>query len=283
MDEDSAVFDYKDKPQPFGIQKTHRDMVKFSHKSDHGLQPVSHFIASASAHAVASRFAREQVLHSFQSASRLVEPAPRDQEDLLAILRACDTIFLVDDSPSMRKMWDGVMKILEFATNKATEYDLTGIDIHFMNNMPMNADNIRSYTRAKEILSRVDPIGSTPLYDQLCRHLNDFMDRFDKDGKKVDFPNYNLIVLTDGEPNAEEEDDDEISDEEDAEQNQGAYRLIRKKIVEVADYLKEKRARKHQLGIQFCQIGNDAKAERFFQYLDDEIKKKYKLKFDVSL
>ena len=282
MDEESAVFDYKDKPHPFGIQKTHRDMVKFSHKSDHGLQPVSHFLASEARRAVAKRFAREQMRFSFQSTNMLMAPASRDQEDDLAMLRLCDTVFLVDDSPSMRKMWEGVLKILHFATNKATEYDLTGIDIHFMNNMDKNTDNIKSYTRAREVLSRVDPIGSTPLYAQLCRHLDYFLNLFDQDGKKPDFPNYNLIVLTDGEPDAEEEDEDDISDEQDAEQTSGAYRLIRKKIVEVAEYLESKRARKNILGIQFCQIGNDAAATKFFGYLDDEIKKRFRLKRDVS-
>ena len=99
-----------------------------------------------------------------------------------------------------------------------------------------------------------------------------------KGDKRLNFKNYNLIILTDGELDYVDEDEDEISDVEDAE----PYRLVRKKIVETAQILEVRRARRDILGIQFCQIGGNPDAEQFFQYPDDEIKKNHKLKRDVS-
>ena len=283
MDPDSAIFDYQGKPNPFGIQKNHRDMVKFGHKSDHGLPPACHFLTTEASRAVRMRQAQELSVESLQLSTKPMNLVSRGQEDKLAILKACDTVFLVDDSPSMRKSWSDVLKLLQYATNKATLYDTDGIDVHFMNDMESNTDRVRSYTRASEILRKVDLNGSTPLYSSLCRHLDYFLHCFDKRGKQPDFKNYNLIILTDGEPDHESEDEDEISDMEDAEQKKGAFRLIRKKIVETAQILDGERARKDQLGIQFCQIGSDEGAKQFFEYLDNDIKKNHKLKRDVNL
>lgn len=87
---------------------------------------------------------------------------------------------------------------------------------------------------------------------------------------------------TTGEPSPESEDEDDISDQEDAKKNKAAFRLIRKRIVEVAKKLDDVEAEPGQVGIQFCQIGNDRDAAVFFEYLDDRIKGKYKIGRDVS-
>ena len=90
-------------------------------------------------------------------------------------------------------------------------------------------------------------------------------------------------MLTDGEPNDEWEDEDDISDQEDAKKNKAAFRLIRKKSIEVAKALDapEVDAELGQVGIQFCQIGNDRDATAFFEFLDDRLKGKAKLGRDV--
>lgn len=269
-------------PEPLGVQRNHREMVKFSHKADHGLQPVSNFLAAEASRVTTERDARHQAIQRTRAPNKQPPPLANGQEDELAILHHCDTVFLVDDSPSMGKRWDLLMTILGDAVNKATCYDWDGVDIYLMNNMQMSEKNVRSQAMASAFLSKVQPTGSTPIYYWLCRLLDNFLYKYNKHGKEVDFKNYNLIVITDGEPNPEDESDDEISDQEDAEQNKGAYRLIRKKIVETAKYLDENRAPKDLLGIQFCQIGNNEEAAQFFKYLDDDIKKKNRLKRDVS-
>lgn len=126
--------------------------------------------------------------------------------------------------------------------------------------------------------------GSTPLLLQLSNHLDYYRRIFEERGaNEINFKGYNLIILTDGEPNKAFEDPDDISDPEDAKVNSAAYRLIRKKIVDMARALDKAQAEPTQVGIQLCQIGNDEGAHAFFRYLDDELKGKYKLGRDASV
>lgn len=46
--------------------------------------------------------------------------------------------------------------------------------------------------------------------------------------------------------------------------------------------LDEEDAEPGQVGIQFCQVGNDRDATIFFEYLDDRLKGRHKLGRDVS-
>lgn len=199
-------------------------------------------------------------------------------------LDSYDTVFLVDDSPSMSgERWDLVKKILDYSTTVATYYDQDGVDVHFLNNKTANQDHIKDPVIAVEVHQNIVLKGSTPLLDQLSKHLNYYRRKFEKRGvNEINFKGYNLIILTDGEPNEEFEDPDDISDREDAKCNSAAYRLIRKKIVEMARALDEAQAERTQVGIQFCQIGNDELAHKFFRYLDDKLKGRYKLDRDVG-
>ncbi|KAK3170567.1 hypothetical protein OEA41_002648 [Lepraria neglecta] len=85
------------------------------------------------------------------------------------------------------------------------------------------------------------------------------------------------------EPNDEWEDEDDISDQEDAKKNKAAFRLILKKIIEVAKALDvlEVDAELGQVGIQFCQIRNDRDATAFFEFLDVRLKGKAKIGRDT--
>ena len=165
----------------------------------------------------------------------------------------------------------------------ATRYDTDGIDIHFLNNTKANQDNVRDPEIAVQIHHDIALRGSTPLLDHLSRHLKGYLQKFRQAKYSVDYKCYNLIVLTDGEPNDEWEDEDDISDQADAKKNKAAFRLIRKKITEVAKALDapEVDAELGQVRIQFCQIGNDRDATAFFEFLDDRLKGKAKLRRDV--
>lgn len=274
MDKDSAVIEYPGSPRPFGVDRNHKEMARFSNDDAHALEPAIHFLARVARTALA-------IIPEIPSPP---EPGPPDVEDKFSVLSGFDTVFLVDDSPSMNgQRWELVNKILDYSTAVATSYDPDGIDVHFFNNTTANQDNIRDRAVAVEIHRNIFLKGNTPIRDQLSRHLNSYLRKYRRRPEDhLNYKGYNLIVLTDGEPNPEREDDDDISDHEDARITKPAFRMIRKLVVDVAHALDEEGAEKSQIGIQFCQIGNDAEAHAFFKYLDDRLKGKWKLKRDVS-
>ncbi|KAL8791321.1 MAG: hypothetical protein Q9195_005940 [Heterodermia aff. obscurata] len=280
VDKDSAVFEYPGSPRPFGVDRNHKEMIKFSDDDAHALEPAVYFLA---------QFARDALIARYQRENYTALPPPPaarrpDLEDKFSILDSYDTVFLVDDSPSMAgERWDLVKKILDYSTSLATSYDPDGIDVHFLNNKSANKDNVKDQAVAVDIHQRIVLRGNTPLYGQLSRHLASYLKKFNDRGDDFNFKGYNLIVLTDGEPNQEWEDPEEISNAEDAKVTSAAFRLIRKKIVSVARKLDEAEAERGQVGIQFCQIGNDEGARKFFDYLDNHLRGKWNLDRDVSV
>lgn len=249
-------------------------MARFSNDDAHALEPAIHFLAQVARNA----------LTTTPKMPSPPEPDPTNAEDKYSVLSRFDTVFLVDDSPSMNgQRWELVNKILDYSTAVATSYDPDGIDVHFFNNTTANQDNVRDRAVAVHIHRNIFLKGNTPIRDQLSRHLNNYLRKYRKRSEDdINFKGYNLIVLTDGEPNPEREDLEDISDQEDARVTKPAYRMIRKLIVDVAHALDMEGAERSQIGIQFCQIGNDAEAHAFFKYLDDRLKGKWRLKRDVS-
>ena len=260
------------------MDRNHKEMVKFSSDDAHALEPAIFFLAQFARDALMARHRRNA------SMTLRSTPAPRnpDAEDKFSILDSYDTVFLVDDSPSMAgERWDLVKKILDYSTALATTYDPDGIDVHFLNNKSANQDNVKDQAVAVDIHQRIVLRGNTPLYDQLSRHITGYLKKFQGRGDDFNFKGYNLVILTDGEPNKMWEDPDEISDPEDAKVTSAAFRLIRKKIVSIARALDDNEAERGQVGIQFCQIGSDPGARNFFDYLDNRLKGKWKLQRDV--
>lgn len=254
-------------------------MAKFSNDVDHALKPAIHFLATIASNAIK--------LENLRTISPPPPPAQvsaeNGAEDRFSLLADYDTVFLVDDSPSMRgEKWELVQKILNYSTVVAARYDEDGIDVHFMNNTRASQDNVKDPDIAVKIHHGVELRGNTPTLNRLSRHLKDYLQRFKAANYAADFKYCNLIVLTDGEPNPEYENESDISDREDAKKNKAAFRLIRKRIVEVAKKLDDEDAEPGQIGIQFCQIGNDHDATVFFEYLDDRLKGRHKLRRDVS-
>ena len=92
-------------------------MAKFSNDGAHALQPAVYFLANVANEAL--------VLQTARSGAVLVpppQPAPVDGEghkieDRFSILESYDTVFLIDDSPSMGgENWELVQKILDYST-----------------------------------------------------------------------------------------------------------------------------------------------------------------------
>ena len=280
VNKDSAVIEYPGCPIPFGVDRNHKEMARFSNADAHALEPAINFLAKIARSSLTA-------LNRRQTSTPLPAPSVRgntDGEDKFSVLSRFDTVFLVDDSPSMNgDRWELVSKILDYSTAVAALYDPDGIDVHFFNNIAKNQDNVKDPAVAVEIHQNIYLKGNTPIRDQLSRHLNGYLKKYRRRPEDdLNFKGYNLIVLTDGEPNPEREDPSDISDIEDAKVTKPAYRMIRKMIVDIAHELDSDRAEKTQIGIQFCQIGNDPAAHTFFKYLDDRLKGKHKLKRDVS-
>ena len=258
-------------------------MAKFSNEDDHALKPAILFLATVAANAIEREKARLRPTILPPPPPAPVNSEGHSVEDRFSILEGYDTVFLIDDSPSMRgEKWELVQRILDYSIVVAARYDPDGIDIHFMNNTRANQDGIKDSNFGTTLHHGIELRGSTPTLDKLSRHLGVYYQRFKAAGFSADFKGYNLIVLTDGEPNPEDEDESDLSDQDDARKHKAAFRLIRKKIVEIAKKLDKEEAERAQVGIQFCQIGNDEDATEFFQYLDDRIKGRHNLRRDVS-
>lgn len=120
-------------------------------------------------------------------------------EDKFSILEDYDTTFLIDDSASMRgEKWELVQKILNYSTVMATRYDTNGIDVHFMNNIKANQNEVKDPKIAAKIYQNIELRGGTPTRDRLSRHLGSYLQKFKAKSWSADFKGYNLIVLTDG-------------------------------------------------------------------------------------
>ena len=145
----------------------------------------------------------------------------------------------------------------------AARYKDGGIEVHFMNNTEANQHHVKDPDIAMMIHPGIELRNDTPIRDWLSRHLKDLIQKFKAADHPTDLKYYNIIALTDGIPNPECEDEGDRSDQEDADENRVAFRIIRKRIVEVAKTLDEE-YEPGKIGIQFCQIGNDHDALAFF-------------------
>ena len=258
-------------------------MAKFSNDDDHALKPAVHFLATVAANAIEREKARSRPTIVPPPPPAPVDSEGNNVEDPFSVLKGYDTVFLIDDSPSMRgEKWELVQRILDYSIVVAARYDPDGVDIHFMNNIEVNQDSIKDSKIATTLHRRVELKGCTPTLDKLSRHLGGYYQRFKAADFSTDFKGYNLIVLTDGEPDPEDDDEGDMFDQDDARIHKAAFRLIRQRIVEIAKKLDEVDAERKQVGIQFCQVGNDEDATEFFNYLDDRIKGRNNLRRDVS-
>ena len=254
-------------------------MVKFLTDNDQGLRAAVLFITDLAKRAINLQDVRNRVL-PLRLSPQQTDVFGTFQEDRLSILRNYDTVFLIDDSPSMAgQKWELVKTILDNCTPIATRYDTNGIDIHFFNNTQYGQENVKRPEVAVQIHHDITLSGSTPLLDRLSVHLKKYYQKYKKAGFAADHKRYNLIILTDGEPDEEYDEDEDPTDT-----TKPAFKLIRKKIVEHAKRLDsdEVDAEPNQVGIQFCQIGKDKDARVFFEFLDDRLKGKEKLGRDVS-
>ncbi|MCJ1397752.1 hypothetical protein MMC11_000948 [Xylographa trunciseda] len=280
VEPESGTFNYPNRPDPYVLDdKNHATMTKISPLEHKVLEPAISFLCQS----VENAFQLQSLWLAnpeTSNASFWRNQLDSADEDKFSILREYDTIFLVDDSSSMRtaRRWELVQKILTVSTEIATYYDPDGIEIRFFNDKAASANNITDPQSAQAIIQRVTPNGRTPTLRRLSEYLRNYVHHLHDNQYSSDFSKLNLIILTDGEPDQDYEKPSEISDAEDAKQNTAANRKIRKEIVNIGTQLDQIDASEEQVGIQFCQIGNDDGVAKFFEYLDNNLGEKYNVR-----
>lgn len=202
--------------------------------------------------------------------STAAPPARNSGDSAYAFLREFDTIFVVDDSLSMRgRRWKEAEEAIAAITPICTQHDPDGIDIYFLNHHNPGSDavnggyaNITTAGAVQEIFKSVQPSGATPFGNRLYQILNPYLRRVeamaaatDEDGNlqnpALHVRPLNIIAITDG---AFTDDAESV-------------------IVRVAKRLDSDscKALPWQVGIQFFQVGDDMEARRHLEELDDEL------------
>ncbi|KAJ5983255.1 hypothetical protein N7481_005354 [Penicillium waksmanii] len=195
-----------------------------------------------------------------------------DFDSRYAFLKDFDTIFLVDDSSSMSgPRWREAEEAIAAIAPICTQFDHDGIDVYFLNHRrAATANTTGAYTNittaadVQEIFNSVRPRGSTPVGKRLLEILTPYLHRVEMmqasrnaDGSLRDpsmlVKPINIIAITDG----------EFTDDAES------------VIVQVAKALDHPRcnALPWQVGIQFFQIGDDQRVQRYLQELDDDLGK----------
>ncbi|KAJ5211079.1 von Willebrand factor type A [Penicillium cf. griseofulvum] len=217
------------------------------------------------------------------------EEIESDSDSLFAFLSQFHTIFLVDDSTSMRgKSWQEAREAIAAIAPVCTAYDKEGIDIYFINhrskpntNSSYSSNyntstskcpqfgggyyNIRTAQRVSEIFASVRPAGGTAAGSRLRDILGPYVDLVEETETAKRAQNHafgwdrgmtesvtpiNIITITDG----------EFTDDAESVIIQTARKLDGPCC-----------AIPWQVGIQFFQIGNDKMAQKYLEELDEDL------------
>ena len=199
-------------------------------------------------------------------------PAPISEphDTPLAFLAEFDTVFLIDDSSSMRgQRWKQTEEALAAIAPTCTQWDSDGIDIYFLNHdNPVDSQgayrNVRTTEDVKRIFSSVYPRGGTWVGRRLEHILLPYIHnvREMQSWKRVHGSNsrfasrssikpVNVIVITDG------------LFTDDAEDTIKSFAVALDQM--------DPPAPGHQVGIQFFQMGDDVNVMKYLQELDDNL------------
>lgn len=205
-----------------------------------------------------------------QAHPRLTRDAASTKDDPYAFLSSFDTVFLIDDSGSMYgSNWDETRAVLEAIVPICTEHDEDGVDVYFLNHKTSDEGDalkgaagtgyrgIKKSQDVQDLFKRVSPNGGTPTAMRMRSILNTYLklytQRVQETGDETILRPLNLIIITDGAPNDEPEDE----------------------IVRVAKKLDALDAPMYQIGVQFFQVGNDPQATAALRNMDDDLTNKH--------
>jgi hypothetical protein len=204
-----------------------------------------------------------------------------------ARLSQYNTVFIIDDTGSMQQpaksypdsdgphpitRWELLTRSLEQVGQIAADNDEDGVDIYFIMNHDLQQKNLKTNQEIQDLLAKVDLTkGSGGTYFQpilaeiMGPYRSKYQDYFEaqKESKNATQPKgLNIIVITDGE-------DDGADDTEEF-------------IARYAKDLDKIDVPLKKVGIQFLQIGDDAKAAAYLKTLDDELKLRHQIR-DVGV
>ncbi|KAL2818392.1 hypothetical protein BJX63DRAFT_73654 [Aspergillus granulosus] len=192
---------------------------------------------------------------------------PALNDTAYSFLSTFDTVFLVDDSTSMRgKRWREAEDAIAAIAPICTHYDADGIDIYFLNHRNHSFSgggsvggykNVTDALGVREIFKSVTPVGATPVGTRLHQILTPYMrdlSRLTAQGRESELKPLNVIVITDG----------VFTDDAESVIVNVAQRLDHPNLQAVP----------WQVGIQFFQVGDDEPARAYLQNLDDELVKR---------
>ncbi|KAL5049559.1 hypothetical protein BDW71DRAFT_204270 [Aspergillus fruticulosus] len=200
------------------------------------------------------------------AANSLSSTGAAPDDTAYSFISTFDTIFLVDDSTSMRgKRWHEAEDAIAAIAPICTHYDADGIDIYFLNHRNHsrfgsgsgNAGGYKNVTDAsgvREIFKSVCPSGATPVGTRLHQILTPYLrdlKRLTTQDRESELKPLNIIVITDG----------VFTDDAESVIVSAARQLDDPNIQAVP----------WQVGIQFFQVGDDQQAKEFLQTLDDEL------------
>ena len=210
---------------------------------------------------VANPFANPSVASDAPPSYTAVDPVI---DDPLAFLSEFDTTFVIDDSGSMQiskpenmpTRWAQVSRALADIAPTCTKYDEDGVDVYFLNNPDKDRyKNIKRAETIHEIFNQFEPAGKTPTGKKLKAILDPYLEKCKTaHARGCAWPKpLNVIVITDGAPT-----DD-----------------LESVLVDIAQRLDKIEALSWQVGVQFCQVGDDKDAIEMLQFLDDDLAKTY--------
>ncbi|KAK6908495.1 hypothetical protein I204_06475 [Kwoniella mangroviensis CBS 8886] len=184
-------------------------------------------------------------------------------EDPLEILKEYDTVFLIDDSSSMKgRRWTEARTSLMGVADIAARYDQDGIDVKFLNSRK-EGNGLITGNQVMQLFEAVKPSGATPTGQRLENILREYMISLERGNRTSGMFSrspgvkpMNLIIITDGAPT----DDPESV------------------IITFAKRLDKGEFPLSQVGIQFLQVGDDPSAKEALQELDDGLSDKHDIR-----
>ncbi|WRT63790.1 uncharacterized protein IL334_000715 [Kwoniella shivajii] len=213
-------------------------------------QKIQAFYPPGSLEPIAQRVAQSGVLPKLAQDWRM----PIELASDLVKLSLFDVILYVDDSGSMAfeqggERIDDLKLILSRVAHATSLFDDDGIQVRFMNNR-LEGNGIKTEQQALQLVQQVKFSGLTPLGTSLWQKILQPLVLGPASQNRLQKPVL-VVILTDGTPAGENRDE------------------IFKVILRADSDLKRTRYGPDALSYQFAQIGDDMKAMKFLEELDN--------------